>query len=575
MAAEYHGQVSYQGLPVPGATVTLTQGGTGLAAVTDGQGLYAFANVADGAWEIDIEMVGFESVKQSVTIGANTGAAKWELKMMPLERIHAAASAAAAPPVKVTPQEEPPQPQPKAQKKEDENSEQAAEGLLINGSSNNGAASPFAQAAMFGNNRMGGQGLYNGGIGIVLDNSALDAKPYSLTGQDTPKASYNRMTGVLALGGPLRIPHLLKNGPVFFVNYQWTRNNTTSTSPALMPTLAQRGGIFGKAVLDPTTGLPFAGNVVPQNRISPQARALLSYYPLPNFGGSTGYNYQAPIVSPTHQDALQSRFNKGLNLKNQIYGRFAFQNTRTDNPNVFGFLDTTDILGIDTDIHWFHRFGHHAYITLGYEFSRLGTRVTPFFENRENVSGEVGIAGNNQNPTNWGPPSLTFAGGIAGLTDAQSSFDRNQTGTESAALAWNHGAHNFTFGGDVRRQEFNYLAQQNARGAFAFTGAAGTDFADFLLGVPDTATLAFGNADKYFRESGYDGYAADDWRLRPELSLNLGVRWEYGAPITELYNRLVNLDILPGFTAATPVVATDPTGTLTGQRVSGFFGAAR
>ena len=80
---------------------------------------------------------------------------------------------------------------------------------------------------MFGNNRFGGQGLYNGGIGIVLDNSALDAKPYSLTGQDTPKPSYNRMTGVLALGGPLRIPHLIKNGPTFFVNYQWTRNNTT------------------------------------------------------------------------------------------------------------------------------------------------------------------------------------------------------------------------------------------------------------------------------------------------------------------------------------------------------------
>ena len=192
-------------------------------------------------------------------------------------------------------------------------------------------------------------------------------------------------------------------------------------------------------------------------------------------------------MNPTHQDALQSRFNKSLNQKNQIYGRFAFQNTRTDSPNVFGFLDTTDILGISTDIHWFHRFGHHAFATLGYEFSRLGTRVIPFFENRLNVSGEAGIAGNNQDPMNWGPPTLTFASGIAGLTDAQNSYNRNETNAVSPSLAWNHGGHNFSFGGDFRRQEFNYLAQQNALGGFAFSGAGDAGFADFLLGVPDTA----------------------------------------------------------------------------------------
>ena len=114
--------------------------------------------------------------------------------------------------------------------------------------------------------------------------------------------------------------------------------------------------------------------------------------------------------------------------------------------------------------------------------------------------------------------------------------------------------------------EFNYLAQQNARGNFAFTGSAGADFADFLLGVPDTATLAFGNADKYFRESVYDGYVVDDWRLRPELSLNLGVRWEYGAPITELYGRLVNLEFCQVSRQLRQCWPASPTGTLTGEK---------
>ena len=111
---------------------------------------------------------------------------------------------------------------------------------------------------------------------------------------------------------------------------------------------------------------------------------------------------------------------------------------------------------------------------------------------------------------------------------------------------------------------------------FTFTGAAtqgaasgaavgGDDFADFLLGVPDTSSIAFGNADKYFRESVYDAYITDDWRVNPQFTLNAGIRWEYGAPITELYGRLVNLDIASGFSAAAPVVGIDPRGSLTGQ----------
>ncbi len=496
-------------------------------------------------------MTGFSTIKQDVTIAPGTPPANWELKLLPLDQIKTELQVVNRTPtaregnVEPTEQPKPQTSQPPAQQPPEEDlSQQAANGFLINGSMNNGAASPFAQAMAFGNNRTGGRGLYNGGIGLILDNSALDAKPFSLTGQNTPKASYNDLTGIVTLGGPLRIPHLLRNGPNFFVGYQWTRDRNASTQSALMPSAAERNGIFSNSVLDPLTGAAFPGNVIPQNRISPQARALLSFYPLPNFDGGARYNYQIPITGVTHQDALQSRLNKTLDNRNQIYGRFAFQDTRTDTPNLFGFLDTTDMLGINTSANWSHRFSQRLFLNLGYQFSRLATRVTPYFENRENVSGNAGISGNNQDPRNWGPPSLTFSSGIAGLSDSQSSFNRNQTDGLSYSMLWVRGAHNFTFGGDFRRQQFNYLSQQDPRGSFTFTGAAtGSDFAGFLLGIPDTSSIAFGNADKYFRESVYDAYITDDWRIRPELTLNAGVRWEYGAPITELYNRLVNLDV--------------------------------
>jgi len=552
-AADYRGQVTFGGLPVPGVTVTATQGDKKASAITDLQGVYDLRDLADGNWTIEVRMLGFAAEKQE----AAPPAAKWELKLLPLDEIKAEIQASVVPtPSPATPEQNAPPKQATAPAASDEDlSQRAADGFLINGSSQNGAASPFAQMAAFGNNRNGSKSLYNGGIGITFDNSALDARPFSLTGQDTPKATYNRMTGLATFGGPLQIPHLFKRPPYLFAAYQWTRNNNATTPSALMPALAERNGAFATPVIDPGTGAPFPNNLIPQNRISPQALALLSFYPLPNFNGNPAYNYQIPILSATHQDALQSRFNKTLGPKDQIYGRFAFQSLRSDTPNLFGFLDTSSLLGINTNVNWSHRLNQAWFLNLGYQFSRLATHDTPYFENRENVSGAAGITGNNQDPMNWGPPSLTFASGIAGLSDAQSSFDRNRTSGLSDSLRWVRGGHNVTFGSDFRRQEFNYLAQQNPRGSFTFTGAAtGSDFADFLLGIPDTSAIAFGNADKYFRQSVYDAFINDDWRISPELTLNAGVRWEYGAPITELYGRLVNLDVAPDFAAAVPVV---------------------
>ena len=463
--------------------------------------------------------------------------------------------------------------------------DRAADGFLINGSQLNGGASPFAQSFAFGNNRNGRRGLYNGGIGLIFDNSALDARPFSLSGQNTPKPAYNRITAVATLGGPIRIPHLMQRGPNFFVAYQWTRNVNATTQSALVPDAAERGGDFSQAltalgqpveIFNPATGQPFLGNIILPSQISPQAQNLLNFYPLPTFSGDPRYNYQVPINTDTHQDMLLSRLSHSLNVKNQLYGGFDFQSTRTASPNLFGFLDTTDALGLSSNVNWFHHFNSWLYLNVGYRFSRMATQVVPYWEKRENVSGEAGITGNNQDPANWGPPSLAFSSGLAGLSDGESSHDRNQTDAGSASLLWSRNRHNITLGGDFRRQEFNYLAQQNPRGTFTFTGAAteasanaaagGDDFADFLLGIPDASSIAFGNADKYFREPVYDAYFTDDWRMTPQFTLNAGMRWDYGAPITELYGRLVNLDITPGFAAAEPVVANNPVGPLTGQK---------
>jgi len=606
-AAEYHGQVKFGGLPVPGATVTATQGDKTLTAISDPQGTYSFADLPDGTWTVQVDMRGFAAVRKELQIAPDAAASEWDLKMLPLNEMHAVAGLAPTPTSnpEIKPRNAknaapaPTNTQSSFQKTDvnaanpntpaaatpaeaeagtpvnDELSQRAVDGFLINGTANNAASSPFAMAQAFGNNRRGSRSLYNGNLGFIFDSSALDARPFSLTGQDTPRPAYNHSQGVFAFGGPIKIPHLLRNGPNLFINYQWTRNRNASTGTGLMPDAAERSGDFSQVLnalgqpvqlIDPSTGSPIPGNKIAANQISDQAKALLKLYPLPNFAGGTRYNYQIPIVGIVHQDSLQTRLNKAIGRRDQVSGVFAFQSTRSDNPNLFGFLDTSDAAGLNVSANWRHNFSPRFFTNLGYQFSRLASRFTPYFTNREDVSGNAHIAGNNQDPVNWGPPTLTFASGFSGLSDGLPAFTRNQTSGVSMDNLWARARHNISFGGGFRRQQFNLLSQQDPRGNFSFTGAAaGFDFAGFLLGVPDTSSLAFGNADKYFRASTYDAYINDDWRVNPGFTLNAGVRWEYWSPITEKYGRLVNLDMASGFAAEAPVVASHPTGALTGQ----------
>lgn len=589
-ATEYHGQVFYGGVPVPGATVTVTQGDKTLSTVTDQQGLYQFAALADGAWKIEIAMSGFVPLDSAVTVAPNMAQGNWELKLLSLDQL--LAKAQVGQPLKPRPEavakqtadektQKPAETNVPAAPPENDSSDQSADGMLINGSENNAATSQYSLSPAFGNRRPGQKGLYNGSIGAIAGNSVFDARPYSLTGQQTPKDFYNRITTVVTLGGPLRIPKLMPIGPNFFVAYQWTRNTDVANQTGLVPTLAERDGDLSGlqnaqgqpiVIYDPVTGLPYTGHIP----VSPQAAALLNLYPLPNLGNSSRYNYQAAVLNNTHADALQSRLNKLIGHRDVLYGGFGFRSSRSDSTNLFNFIDITNSLGIDTNVNWSHRYRHQTFVLLGYHFTRLRTQVMPAFAGRTNVSGNAGIGGNDQNIRNWGPPALSFSSGITGLSDADSAFNRNRTDALSVDVKTDLRRHNFNFGGDFRRQEFNEYGQQNPRGTFVFTGAAtqggnssstaaGSDLADFLLGIPDTSAISYGNPDKYFRQSVYDLYFTDDWRMLPELTINAGIRWDFGAPITELYGRLANLDASRDFTSVAAVVASSPKGPVTGN----------
>ena len=426
--------------------------------------------------------------------------------------------------------------------------------------------------AAFGNARRDRRMQYNGNLAFILDNSAWDAQTFSLTGNQVAKPAYANARATMMFGGPLKIPHLLSGQHgTFMFNYQLTRSRNGTTQTSTMPSALERTGDFSQSfaqgpvtIYDPLSGNQFPGNVIPQSRLDPVSLELAKYFPLPNFPGYSR-NYSAPITTVGNSDNINVRLNQTLNSKNRINGGLGYQGSNNTTPNIFGFVDTRTGRGMNINAAYSHNFTTRLISNLNYRFSRSRSLSSPYFSYLQNVEGNLGITGVSTDPLNWGPPNLNFTN-FAGLSDGAASLSRNQTSNIGESVIWVRNTHNVTFGVDYRRQQINPLSDANARGTFGFTGNAtsqivngvavlgtGFDFADFLLGQPYTSSINYGNADKYFRSSGYDVFATDDWRINTRFSLNVGARWDYQTPIHELYNRLVNLDIAPGFTAIAPV----------------------
>ena len=219
---------------------------------------------------------------------------------------------------------------------EGDQSQSAPDAFVVNGSTSNGI-----EWRAIGNARKRAS-LYTGALMFEFDNSVLNARNYSITGQDQPQPGYNHIVAGGNMGGPLEIPHVFRATGNFFINYQLTRNRNASNQSGLMPTADERKGI-----------IPNVGTVP----ISPQAQALLQYYPQPNFPQSSQYNYQVPVVATQAVDYFQARVNRNFNgFKNFLSGIFNYQNSRGDNPNIFNFVDKSGTLGMNASASLRHTF---------------------------------------------------------------------------------------------------------------------------------------------------------------------------------------------------------------------------
>jgi trimeric autotransporter adhesin len=444
----------------------------------------------------------------------------------------------------------------------------------------------------------------HGSIYYGIGDSALNASPFSLTGQPTEKPAYVQNSFGGSIGGPLNIPHIYNGGSktFYFINFNGKHGENPFDQFSTVPTLLERQGNFSQTVYTsgPEAGQPVqifgpgtnpAHNMILQINLNPVALGLLKFIPLPNYQGSNYQNFHFVTSAVSDSDDLNIRLNHSFGAApvrgrrggggrnaphNNLTFGFHYHDSSATLTNPFPSVGgSTTVRSFDIPVSYTRSIGKLTN-TVRVDFNRNRIRTQNLYAFNSDVTGALGITGVSTNPFDWGLPNLSFTD-FASLQDTTPQLNRSQTYTFSDNVVWNRGKHTWRWGGDFRRIQVNTETDSNPRGSFVFTGlntsqldgsgkqipGTGYDFADFLLGLPQQSSVQFGGSE-YFRGNSWDLYAQDEWKVRANLTLNLGVRYEYVSPLTEVSNRIANLDLSPGVLnpalplGATPVTPIQP-----------------
>ena len=408
------------------------------------------------------------------------------------------------------------------------------------------APAEFATAGNFQVVSKSGTNQFHGGAFWEYNGNALNARNFfSAT---VPFRVYHDFAA--SAGGPIK-----KNKLFFFADYEGSRESATVTIVESVPLPAWRNGNFSSLsnqLKDPTTGLPFQGNQIPANRISPVSQAVQSYiYPVPNAGSPTSVlnNWIANFPGNTgftHYDGFDIRGDYYVREKDVVFGRTSWRKMPLITSGIPAPLSRDQVrYGESAVLSWNHtispaavnevRLGstyhrnHYSANVIGSDLLRqfgiqgvptTGIGTAPYF----NITGVT--------PWNPGTSSFTFQ-------------DNPQTTLEVLDnLSWNRGRHFMKVGFDFIRDIYGGVSiGAQVYGQYDFSGTyTGSGYADFLLGIPQTTSLQLPPPNRHLRGNVWGLYAQDHFKLNSSLTLNYGIRWELEQPYTDGRGRLFNYD---------------------------------
>ncbi len=409
-----------------------------------------------------------------------------------------------------------------------------------------------------------------------LRNSALDAKNYFDRPEDPiPPFRRNQYGGTV--GGPVMLPKIVdgRNRLFFMLNWEGLRERKSLTSTPSLPLSAWRAGDFSGlrdgsgnliTIYDPATAVfdaagnviqaprPFPGNVIPANRIHPVSQKLLAYYPLPS-QEVTGPNFVNNEARRVDADQFTYRIDFSQGPSTWMF-RHSISNELGYDP----FAIPNMGINTDTDVHQLV-FGNTRTLgsnklndaRLGFGYLKNG-HISPR-ANTDNVVKTLGINLPSDNPLYWGVPNINVSG-LSGLGEESDAPFINNDKTLQVVdnFTWTVATHSFKFGGEVRHVWYDQIGGVVTRGRFGFDGRytqnpllpaaqrGGAPFADFLLGDFNNAEGQVGAPIADYRSNYFAVYAQDSWRLRPTVTMNYGLRWEYDQPFEDAYDKIVNID---------------------------------
>jgi hypothetical protein len=430
-----------------------------------------------------------------------------------------------------------------------------------------------------------GTNMIHGSAWEFNEPNTLAANNYfnNKAGLGNPVTHYNQYG--LAAGGPVMIPKLFdgRNKMFWFFAWEGLKDSQPNTTFLSVATAAERQGDFSallplgsqyqlynpaSAIVSGTTVTrsPYPNNIIPGSQLNPIALSYLQYMPLPNIAGAAGglNNFGSTAGTPDNYNNELGRLDYNITSRDRMF--FDIRNTDylQSKNDYFGNISTGSLLTranwggsldnvytvnatnvFDVRLNFTRMNETHPSPSAGFDPTSLGF---PAYQGASSVYPQL--------------PSISFATNTAFTTMGQTAASLLPSQSLQLFGSWVKvkGSHTLKFGTDVRQYVLNAFNFGNSAGTFSFsansfvrasnsassTVVQGQDFAEFLLGLPTSGSYDVNTSAAYY-EHYFAGFVQDDWRIRKNLTINLGIRYDKDFPYHEKYGRTVD-----GFDNTTP-----------------------